>query len=97
MGKSGAHRRKHRQQSHHQSHADATINPVLEGNPLVPTDEADWIDTKEEFLALCDELEESCIFSYDTEFIGEDSGNDFDIFNDENNFDSIDDIDLDNY
>lgn len=31
------------------------------------------------------------------EFIGEDSGNDFDIFNDENNFDSIDDIDLDNY
>ncbi len=73
MGKSGSHRRKHRQQSHHQSHAEATINQVLEGNQLIPTGEADWIDTEEEFLALCDELGDSGIFSYDTEFIGEDS------------------------
>ncbi len=73
MGKSGSHRRKHRQASHHQSHTDATITPVLEGNPLVPTGEADWIDSEEDFLALCDELAESGIFSYDTEFIGEDS------------------------
>lgn len=31
------------------------------------------------------------------EFVGEDSEIDFDIFNDEANFDSIDDIDFDNY
>jgi ribonuclease D len=73
MGKSGSHRRKHRQQSHHQSHSDATITPVLEGNPLVPTGEADWIDTNDDFHSLCDELASSGIFSYDTEFIGEDS------------------------
>jgi len=73
MEKSGSHRRKHRQQSHHQSHSDEKITPVLEGNPLVPTGEADWIDTVEEFLSLCSELEKNGVFSYDTEFIGEDS------------------------
>ena len=73
MGKNESHRRKYRQQSHQESHADAVITPVLEGNPLVPTNQADWIDTEYDFLALCDELLESGIFSYDTEFIGEDS------------------------
>ena len=45
----------------------------MEGNPLVPTGEADWIDTVDEFLSLCSELEKNGVFSYDTEFIGEDS------------------------
>lgn len=73
MGNSGTHRRKHRQQSHNQSHAEGTITPVLQGHPLVPTGEADWIDTEADFLQLCGDLKESGIFSYDTEFIGEDS------------------------
>ncbi|MBC8201489.1 MAG: HRDC domain-containing protein [Planctomycetes bacterium] len=73
MGKNESHRRKHRQQSHNESHADAVITPILEGNPLVPTSQADWIDTEDDFQTLCDELHCSGIFSYDTEFIGEDS------------------------
>ena len=73
MGKSGSHRLKHRQQSHHQSHAIGAITPVLEGNPLVPVGEAEWIETQQAFGMLCNELSKSSIFSYDTEFIGEDS------------------------
>ncbi|MDG1137598.1 MAG: HRDC domain-containing protein [Phycisphaerales bacterium] len=73
MGKSGSHRQKHRQQSHNQSHAEGTITPVLQGHPLVPTAKADWIDTQSDFMQLCEELEASGIFAYDTEFIGEDS------------------------
>jgi len=73
MGHTGSHRRKHRLQSHHQSHAEATLTPVLQGHPLVPTEKADWIDTESEFISLCADLEESGLFSFDTEFIGEDS------------------------
>ena len=73
MGKQGSHRRKHRQQSHNDSHAEGTITPVLQGHPLVPTSKADWIATQDDFFALCDELQASGIFAYDTEFIGEDS------------------------
>ena len=73
MGTSGSHRRKHRQQSHNESHAQGTITPILEGHPLVPTGTAEWVDTDEKFLELCDSLKNSGIFAYDTEFIGEDS------------------------
>lgn len=73
MGKHGSYRRSHRQQSHNESHAEGTITPVLQGHPLVPTGKADWIETQADFLALCDELQASGIFAYDTEFIGEDS------------------------
>ena len=73
MGNGSSHRRKHRQQSHNQSHAQSTIIPVLQGNPLVPTDDAQWIDEQSPFLELCDELRENGIFAFDTEFIGEDS------------------------
>jgi ribonuclease D len=73
MGKNGSHRQKHRQQSHNESHAQGTVTPILEGHPLVPTGDAEWIDTQESFLELCDALKESGIFAYDTEFIGEDS------------------------
>jgi ribonuclease D len=73
MGKSGSHRRKHRQKSHRESHKEATVTPILEGNPLVPTGEADWIDSPKDFHTLCDELAQDAIFSFDTEFIGEDT------------------------
>ncbi len=73
MGNGSSHRRKHRQQSHNQSHAQSTIIPVLQGNSLVPTDDAQWIDEQSPFLELCDELRENGIFAFDTEFIGEDS------------------------
>ncbi|MBT4530367.1 MAG: hypothetical protein HOC27_04110 [Phycisphaerae bacterium] len=73
MGNSQSHRRKHRQQSHKESHAQGTITPVLEGNPHVPTDEAQWIDTEKDFLNLCENLKTNGIFAFDTEFIGEDS------------------------
>jgi ribonuclease D len=73
MGNSSSHRRKHRQKSHLKSHEKVTIAPVLEGNSLVPTGDADWIDTTQDYHTLCDELAQSGIFSYDTEFIGEDS------------------------
>ena len=73
MGNGSSHRRKHRQQSHNQSHAEANSTPVLQGNPLVPTDDARWIENTSDFLQLCDELKENGIFAFDTEFIGEDS------------------------
>ncbi len=73
MGNGSSHRRKHRQQSHNQSHAESTCTPVLQGNPLIPTEDARWIEDKPSFLRLCDELKETGIFAYDTEFIGEDS------------------------
>ena len=73
MGKHASHRRNHRQQSHNQSHAEAKITPVLLGNPLVPTDEATWIDEESQFLQLCEELQANKVFAFDTEFIGEDS------------------------
>jgi len=73
MGKSTSHRSKYRQQSHDQSHAEATITPVLQGNPLVPTQEARWIETQDDFIQLCKELKENGIFAFDTEFIGEES------------------------
>ena len=68
-----SHRRKYRQKSHHQSHAEAQITPVLDGHHLVPTDEAIWIDSDESFLSICNELADNGVFSFDTEFIGEDS------------------------
>ena len=73
MGKRASHRRNHRQQSHNQSHAEAAITPVLQGNPLVPTEEAIWIEDEQAFLQLCNELKENGLFAFDTEFIGEDS------------------------
>jgi ribonuclease D len=73
MGKKTSHRSKHRARSHSESHAQGTITPVLEGNPLVPTGEARWIDTEKDFLQLCSELQETGIFAFDTEFIGEES------------------------
>jgi len=73
MKKSSSHRRKHRQQSHTKSHAQAKITPVLQGNPLVPTEDAEWIENEADFLALCDSLKQNGIFAFDTEFIGEDS------------------------
>jgi len=73
MGNNTSHRRKHRQESHNQSHAKATITPVLQGNPLVPTGESQWIEDESEFLKLCDALKKNGIFAFDTEFIGEDS------------------------
>jgi ribonuclease D len=73
MKKSASHRRKHRQESHHKSHSQAKITPVLQGNPLVPTDEATWLEDEAEFLALCNTLKQNGIFAFDTEFIGEDS------------------------
>lgn len=45
----------------------------MQGNPLVPTDEATWIDEESQFLHLCDELQANEVFAFDTEFIGEDS------------------------
>ncbi len=56
MGNGSSHRRKHRQQSHNQSHAESTCTPVLQGNPLIPTEDARWIEDKPSFLRLCDEL-----------------------------------------
>lgn len=73
MAKRASHRRNHRQQSHNQSHAEAKITPVLQGNPLVPTEEAVWIDEESDFLHLCEELKQNGLFAFDTEFIGEDS------------------------
>ena len=73
MGNASSHRRKHRQQSHNQSHADGSITPVLQGHPLVPVEQAQWVATKDDFLALCDKLRSSKSFSYDTEFIGEET------------------------
>ncbi len=73
MGKRASHRRNHRQQSHNQSHAEAKLVPVLQGNPLVPTEEAMWIDEECDFIELCDELKANGVFAFDTEFIGEDS------------------------
>jgi ribonuclease D len=73
MGNASSHRRKHRQQSHTQSHAEGTITPVLQGHPLVPTQEAAWISSNADFLTLCTTLRESKKFAYDTEFIGEES------------------------
>ncbi len=73
MAKKKSHRRNYRQQSHHESHANGEITPVLQGNPLVPTDESLWIDTNDGLVAICEELKTAKIFTYDTEFIGEDS------------------------
>ena len=73
MGNSASHRRKHRQKSHDQSHLESTITPILQGNPLVPTEEARWIDQESDFVSLCSELKDNGIFAFDTEFIGEDS------------------------
>lgn len=73
MGQKQTHRRNYRQQSHQESHANGEISSVLHGNPLVPTGEARWIDTNEGVLAICEELKAAQIFTYDTEFIGEDS------------------------
>jgi ribonuclease D len=73
MAKKKSHRRNYRQQSHQESHANGEITPVLEGNPLVPTDEARWIDTNDGIVAICEELKAANIFTFDTEFIGEDS------------------------
>ena len=73
MGNSASHRRKHRQKSHDQSHLESTITPILQGNPLVPTEEARWIDQESDFISLCSELKDNGIFAFDTEFIGEDS------------------------
>lgn len=52
---------------------ESTITPVMQGNPLVPTEEARWIDQESDFVSLCSELKENGIFAFDTEFIGEDS------------------------
>ncbi|MBC8203290.1 MAG: HRDC domain-containing protein [Planctomycetes bacterium] len=73
MAKKRSHRRNYRQQSHQESHANGEITPVLQGNPLVPTEEAQWIDTNDGVVAICEELKASKIFTFDTEFIGEDS------------------------
>ena len=73
MGNAQSHRRKHRQQSHKESHAQGTITPVLQGNPLVPTEEARWVENEEEFISLCKDLKANGQFAFDTEFIGEDS------------------------
>jgi len=73
MGNASSHRRKHRQQSHLQSHAGASITPVLKGHPLVSTQEARWVASKSDFSALCDDLKTSGSFAFDTEFIGEES------------------------
>ena len=73
MAKKRTHRSNYRQQSHQESHANGEITPVLQGNPHVPTDEAQWIDTNEGIVRICEELKASKIFTYDTEFIGEDS------------------------
>ena len=73
MAQKQSHRRNYRQQSHQESHANVEIKPVLQGNDLVPTEEAKWIDTNEGVLAVCEELKTAKIFTYDTEFIGEDS------------------------
>ncbi|MEE2912915.1 MAG: HRDC domain-containing protein [Planctomycetota bacterium] len=73
MGNSSSHRRKHRQQSHTQSHAKASISTVLQGHPLEPTNEAAWISTNEEFLNVCAALHDAQIFAFDTEFIGEET------------------------
>ncbi len=73
MGKNDSHRRKHRLLSHKQSHEDGTITPILQGNPLISTEDALWIDKEQDFLSLCKELKENGVFAFDTEFIGEDS------------------------
>jgi ribonuclease D len=73
MEKHASHRRNHRQQSHNQSHAEAKITPVLQGNPLVPTDDAVWVEEESHFIHLCEELQTNKVFAFDTEFIGEDS------------------------
>ncbi len=73
MGNASSHRRKHRQQSHTQSHAEAIITPVLQGHPLVPTQDAAWISSDADFLTLCTTLRGSKSFAFDTEFIGEES------------------------
>ena len=73
MGRKTSHRRKYREQSHFDSHANGEITPTLEGNPLVPTGEARWIDTNEGVVSVCEELRAAKMFAYDTEFIGEDS------------------------
>lgn len=74
MGNASSHRRKHRQQSHTQSHdAEGTITPVLRGHPLVPTQDAVWISSNADFISLCKSLRESKKFAFDTEFIGEES------------------------
>ena len=73
MGNGPSHRRKHRQQSHNQSHAESICTPILQGDPLVPTEDALWIEEEPSFLNLCDELKETGIFAFDTEFIGEES------------------------
>ena len=73
MGRNTSHRRKYREQSHHESHASGEISPVLEGNPLIPTGEARWIDTNEGVVSICELLKSAGTFTFDTEFIGEDS------------------------
>ena len=73
MSRKHDHRRNYRQQSHQESHTSGEIKPVLQGNPYIPTGEAKWVDTNEGVVAVCDDLKSSKIFSFDTEFIGEDS------------------------
>ena len=73
MGKKQTHRRNFRQQSHQESHANDEVSSILQGNPLVPTGEARWIDTNEGVVAICEELKAAKIFTFDTEFIGEES------------------------
>jgi len=73
MENRSSHRRRHRQLSHDHSHAKAVITPTLQGHNLVPTDDAIWIDSEKKFLTVCEEIEQEGIFSFDTEFIGEES------------------------
>lgn len=73
MAKKRSHRGNYRQQSHQESHENGKITPILQDNALVPTDEARWIDTNEGVVGICEELKAAKIFTYDTEFIGEDS------------------------
>lgn len=73
MGRNISHRRKYREQSHQKSHAGGEISPVLEGNPLIPTGESQWVDTNEGVVSICKLLKSAGTFTFDTEFIGEDS------------------------
>ncbi|MDP7008632.1 MAG: ribonuclease D [Phycisphaerales bacterium] len=73
MGRKPTHRRNYRKQSHQDSHENGEITPVLQGNPLVPTEEAIWIDSASGLIEVCNTLKSAATFAFDTEFIGEDS------------------------
>lgn len=70
-----SYRSNHRKASHQQQHDDAAEAPppVVLDDPLVPTDEAVWIDDDAGLAGLVDGLRAAGCFAYDAEFIGEHS------------------------